>query len=40
MRIGGQMFFTDYSMPPTKLARSLEERGSIRSGCPNTPTFH
>jgi probable F420-dependent oxidoreductase len=27
MRIGGQMFFTDYSMAPTELARALEERG-------------
>ena len=27
MRIGGQMFFTDYSMTPTELARALEERG-------------
>src|SRR5258708_27959504 len=27
MRIGGQMFFTDYSMSPTELARALEERG-------------
>jgi probable F420-dependent oxidoreductase len=27
MRIGGAMFFTDYSMPPTELARALEERG-------------
>src|ERR1700719_911618 len=26
MRIGGQMFFTDYSMSPTELARALEER--------------
>src|SRR5437667_6907504 len=27
MRIGGAMFFTDYSMSPTELARALEERG-------------
>jgi hypothetical protein len=27
MRIGGQMFFTDYSMSPTELARALEDRG-------------
>src|ERR1700756_3233739 len=27
MRIGGQMFFTDYSMSPTELAPALEERG-------------
>ena len=27
MRIGGQMFLTDYSMSPTELARALEERG-------------
>src|SRR6201988_1589682 len=27
MRIGGAMFFTDYSMTPTELARALEERG-------------
>jgi len=27
MRIGGAMFFTDYSMPPTELARALEDRG-------------
>ena len=27
MRIGGQMFFTDYSMSPVELARALEERG-------------
>src|SRR5436309_1093950 len=27
MRIGGQMFFTDYSMTPTELALALEERG-------------
>ena len=27
MRIGGQMFFTDYSTTPTELARALEERG-------------
>ena len=27
MRIGGAMFFTDYSMPPTELGRALEERG-------------
>src|SRR6201987_4044186 len=26
MRIGGAMFFTDYSMSPTELARGLEER--------------
>jgi probable F420-dependent oxidoreductase len=26
MRIGGAMFFTDYSMSPTELARALEER--------------
>ena len=27
MRIGGQMFFTDYSMTPAELAPALEERG-------------
>src|SRR4029077_20352363 len=27
MRIGGAMFFTDYSMSPTELARALEDRG-------------
>ena len=27
MRIGGQIFFTDYSMTPTELAPALEERG-------------
>jgi probable F420-dependent oxidoreductase len=27
MRIGGAMFFTDYSMSPTELALALEERG-------------
>jgi probable F420-dependent oxidoreductase len=27
MRIGGAMFFTDYSMSPIDLARALEERG-------------
>src|ERR1044071_7590465 len=27
MRIGGQIFFTDYSMTPTELATALEERG-------------
>src|SRR5579871_6995078 len=27
MRIGAAMFFTDYSMSPTELARALEERG-------------
>ena len=27
MHIGGAMFFTDYSMSPTELARALEERG-------------
>src|ERR1700761_1529492 len=27
MRIGGQMFFTDYSMTPTELAPALEQRG-------------
>ena len=27
MRIGGAMFFTDYSMSPVELARALEERG-------------
>ena len=27
MRIGGAMFFTDYSMSSTELARALEERG-------------
>src|SRR6201996_1533382 len=27
MRIGGQMFFTDYSMTPTELGPALEERG-------------
>ena len=27
MRIGGAVFFTDYSMSPTELARALEERG-------------
>src|SRR6267142_3102099 len=27
MRIGGAMFFTDYSMSPIELARALEERG-------------
>ena len=27
MRIGGTMFFTDYSMSPTELARALEDRG-------------
>lgn len=27
MRIGGAMFFTDYSMSPTELARALEQRG-------------
>jgi probable F420-dependent oxidoreductase len=27
MRIGGAMFFTDYSMPPIELARALEDRG-------------
>jgi Luciferase-like monooxygenase len=27
MHIGGQMFFTDYSMSPTELALALEERG-------------
>jgi|GEM_PF-1133603 len=27
MRIGGAMFFTDYSMSPTELGRALEERG-------------
>ncbi|MBR1212847.1 LLM class F420-dependent oxidoreductase [Bradyrhizobium sp. JYMT SZCCT0180] len=27
MRIGGAMFFTDYSMSPAELARALEERG-------------
>src|SRR4029079_2838710 len=27
MRIGGQMFFTDYSMSPTELAQALGERG-------------
>src|SRR6185437_5116570 len=27
MLIGGQMFFTDYSMSPTELARALEDRG-------------
>src|ERR1700704_1029512 len=26
MRIGGTMFFTDYSMSPTELARALEDR--------------
>jgi hypothetical protein len=38
MRIGGAMFFTDYSMSPTELARALEERG-FDSLCPNIPTF-
>ena len=38
MRIGGQMFFTDYSMTPTELARALEGEASICSGCPNTLT--
>jgi alkanesulfonate monooxygenase SsuD/methylene tetrahydromethanopterin reductase-like flavin-dependent oxidoreductase (luciferase family) len=27
MRIGGAMFFADYSMSPVELARALEERG-------------
>src|SRR5256885_7305177 len=27
MRVGGAMFFTDYSMSPTELARALEGRG-------------
>ena len=27
MRICGNMFFTDYSMSPTELARALEDRG-------------
>jgi alkanesulfonate monooxygenase SsuD/methylene tetrahydromethanopterin reductase-like flavin-dependent oxidoreductase (luciferase family) len=27
MRIGAAMFFTDYSMSPTELARALEDRG-------------
>jgi len=27
MRIGGAMFFTDYSTSPTELARALEDRG-------------
>jgi len=27
MRIGAAMFFTDYSMAPTELARALEDRG-------------
>src|SRR5262249_49747465 len=27
MRIGGQIFFTDYSMTPTELAPALEGRG-------------
>ena len=27
MRIGGAMFFTDYSMSPTEFARALEDRG-------------
>ena len=27
MRIGGAVFFTDYSMSPTELARALEDRG-------------
>src|SRR5215467_10258208 len=27
MRIGGQIFFTDYSMTPSELAPALEERG-------------
>jgi len=27
MRIGGAMFFTDYSMSPTEVARALEDRG-------------
>ena len=39
MRIGGAMFFTDYSMSPTELARALRSAVSICSGCPNTPTY-
>jgi alkanesulfonate monooxygenase SsuD/methylene tetrahydromethanopterin reductase-like flavin-dependent oxidoreductase (luciferase family) len=27
MHFGGAMFFTDYSMPASELARALEERG-------------
>jgi alkanesulfonate monooxygenase SsuD/methylene tetrahydromethanopterin reductase-like flavin-dependent oxidoreductase (luciferase family) len=39
MRMGGQMFFTDYSMTPTHLAQALEERGFDSLWSPNTPTF-
>ena len=39
MHIGGAMFFTDYSMSPTELARALEDRGFDSLWCPNTPTF-
>ena len=39
MRIGGNMFFTDYSMSPTELARALEDRGFDSLWVPNTPTF-
>ena len=34
MRIGGAMFFTDYSMSPIDLARALEERGFDSLGVP------
>ena len=39
MKFGVAIFFTDYSIKPTVLARALEDRGFDSLGVPSIPIF-